>query len=143
MHVIRTQGQCFQLCVLIIPHRLRLALLLFDAQEDFSVSPSEWRGISCLMAFLHPTKRWKLAQIVFLFSFASDTQKRFSNSSTFDHISLFYQSNFDALIINTSAKFLDKFTNNKQKTKLSQSQSENGNCFLQEKILLIKYKNQT
>lgn len=40
-----------------------------------------------------------------------------SNSTTGDHISLFYQSSFDALITNISAKLWDTFTNNKQITK--------------------------
>lgn len=40
-----------------------------------------------------------------------------SNSTTGDHISLFYHSSFDALITNISAKLWDTFTNNKQITK--------------------------
>lgn len=87
-----------------------------------------------------PSSQKVKAGIRYLFQLCICYSKTCLNSSTCDHVSLFYQSSFDALITNISAKLLDMLTNNKQRNKLWLSLLENGKCLLHN-ILLIKYKN--
>lgn len=124
-----------------IPHQLMLTLLLFVSPGWF-LCITLWVERNWLSDGPFPSS-WKLKAGIGYVSL--QLLKNFSNSSTFDLISSFYQSSFDALIINTSAKFLDMFTNNKQKTKLSLELVRKWELFSAKKIvdkvskLVLKY----